>query len=75
LALALSRVAPSTFAVITRARRIVDCRNQLTHEYPTVDDGLVWAIADREVGMRRDESAALMTSPEAEAEAEDEAAS
>ena len=33
---ALSRVAPDVFASITRARRIVDFRNQLTHEYPTV---------------------------------------
>jgi uncharacterized protein with HEPN domain len=33
---ALHRVAQSTFDSITRARRIVDFRNQLTHEYPTV---------------------------------------
>jgi uncharacterized protein with HEPN domain len=38
---ALARVAPDVFAVIPRARRIVDFRNQLTHEYPTVDDTLV----------------------------------
>jgi uncharacterized protein with HEPN domain len=45
---ALSRVAPDVFVSIPRARRIVDFRNQLTHEYPTVDDALVWAIADRD---------------------------
>ena len=56
----LSRVAPKAFASITRARRIVDFRNQLTHEYPTVDDALVWAIADRDVRVLRDECAALM---------------
>ena len=41
---ALSRAAPRTFESITNARRIVDFRNQLTHEYPTVDDALVWAM-------------------------------
>lgn len=63
---ALSRVKPDTFASITRARRIVDFRNQLTHEYPTVDDALVWAIADRDVPVLRDECSALMRSMEAE---------
>jgi uncharacterized protein with HEPN domain len=57
---ALSRVAPSTFDSITRARRIVDFRNQLTHEYPTVDNALVWAIIQHDVLMLRKESMALM---------------
>lgn len=39
--LALSHKAPDVFASITGARRIVDFRNLLTHEYPTVDDELV----------------------------------
>jgi len=42
---ALERVSPDLFALIPHARRIVDFRNQLTHEYATVDDTLVWAIA------------------------------
>lgn len=46
---ALGRVAPAVFASITHARRIVDFRNQLTHEYPTVDDALVWAIIENDV--------------------------
>lgn len=46
---ALARVAPDTFETISRARRIVDFRNQLTHEYPTVDDALVWAIVETDV--------------------------
>jgi uncharacterized protein with HEPN domain len=37
------------FKAISNARRIVDFRNQLTHEYPTVDDELVWAIARTDV--------------------------
>ena len=43
--LALSRKAPAIFESITNARRIVDFRNRLTHEHPTVDDQLVWALA------------------------------
>jgi uncharacterized protein with HEPN domain len=57
---ALSRVAPKTFAAITRARRIVDFRNQLTHEYPTVDDALVWAIIGTDVPVLLRECAELL---------------
>ena len=39
----LARTARVAFASITQARRIVDFRNQLTHEYPSVNDVLVWA--------------------------------
>ena len=57
---ALHRVAPSTFDSITRARRVVDFRNQLTHEYPTVDDALVWAIIEHDIPLLRKESMTLM---------------
>jgi uncharacterized protein with HEPN domain len=57
---ALFRVAPNTFDSITRARRIVDFRNQLTHEYPTVDNALVWAIIEHDVPLLRNESMMLM---------------
>ncbi len=57
---ALHRVAPRTFDSITRARRIVDFRNQLTHEYPTVDNALVWAIIDHDVPLLLKESMTLM---------------
>ncbi len=57
---ALARVSPEAFAAITHARRIVDFRNQLTHEYPTVDDALVWAIVETDVPRLRQECAALM---------------
>ena len=67
---ALSHVALDAFAAITHARRIVDFRNQLTHEYPTVDDALVWAIADRDVRVLRDECAALLKDIEAEGDAD-----
>lgn len=45
---ALSSAAPHLFNRISDARRIVDFRNQLTHEYLGVDDEIVWAIANRE---------------------------
>ena len=57
---ALARIAPAVFGAITRARRIVDFRNQLTHEYPTVDDALVWAIIETDVPILRRESAELL---------------
>ena len=57
---ALLRIAPATFEAITRARRIVDFRNQLTHEYPTVDDALVWAIVETDVPVLRRECAEIL---------------
>ena len=65
---ALSRTAPNVFAAIGRSRRIVDFRNQLTHEYPTVDDAIVWAIADRDVPILRKECEALMAEIESDQE-------
>jgi uncharacterized protein with HEPN domain len=56
----LARIAPGTFDAIARARRIVDFRNQLTHQYPTVDDALVWAIVGNDVPVLRRECAALI---------------
>ena len=47
--LALHRLSAQTFASITQSRRIVDFRNQLTHQYSTVDDAIVWAIIEHDV--------------------------
>ena len=57
---ALSRTAAEVFGHITQARRIIDFRNQLTHEYPTVDDAIVWAIIDRDVPVLRRECSELL---------------
>ena len=38
---AIARTASEVFGAISKARRIVDFRNQLTHEYATVDDAIV----------------------------------
>lgn len=52
---ALNRVSEEVFTSISQARLIVDFRNQLTHEYQTVDDGIVWAIIERDVPLLRRE--------------------
>jgi len=57
---ALAKRSPELFESITGARRIVDFRNQLTHEYSTVNDAVVWGIAQRDVPVLRQECAALL---------------
>ena len=56
----LSRKSPETYAAITKARRIIDFRNRLAHEYSTVDDEFVFAIANHDVPVLRDECRALL---------------
>jgi uncharacterized protein with HEPN domain len=51
----LTRLEPSLAGGISHARRIVDFRNQLAHEYPSINDAVVWAIADDEVPVLREE--------------------
>lgn len=58
--LTLSYKAPDVFASITGARRIVDFRNRLTHEYPTVDDELVWGLIKVDLQVLRSECEALI---------------
>ena len=58
----LSRSAPEVVPSISNARRIVDFRNQLTHEYSNVNDALVWGIADRDVPVLRRECAQILDS-------------
>ncbi len=64
--LALSHKAPEVFDAITGGRRIVEFRNRLTHEYPMVDDELVWALAKQDMLVLRRECAALLTGLEPE---------
>lgn len=59
--LALSHKARDIFESITNARRIVDFRNRLTHEYSTIDDELVWALAMVDLQILRRECAALVS--------------
>jgi uncharacterized protein with HEPN domain len=39
---------------------LVDFRNQLTNEYPSVDDALVWAMIQTDVPLLRRECAELL---------------
>jgi len=57
---ALSRLSPQLFAQVTHARRIVDFRNQLTHQYSDVDDTVVWLIAQHDAPVLHAECAALL---------------
>ena len=57
---ALGRIAPVVFSAITRARRIIDFRNLLTHAYRAVDDALVWAIVETDVPVLRRQCAELI---------------
>ena len=57
---ALTRQAPEVAAGISRARLIVGFRNQVVHEYATIDDEAVFAIARHDVSVLRDECAALL---------------
>ena len=68
--LALSRKSPAMFESISGARRIVDFRNRLTHEYPMVDDELVWALAKQAMPVLRRECTALLAGLEAEGPAD-----
>jgi uncharacterized protein with HEPN domain len=56
----LSRLAPEVFAQLTHARLIVDFRNQLTHEYPSINDAIVWATASSDVPVLRSECQRLL---------------
>ncbi len=57
---ALSRMSPDFFGQITHARRIVDFRNQLAHQYSEVDDTVVWLIAQHDAPVLYSECAALL---------------
>ena len=60
---AVSTLAPSRSegaAAISHARMIVGFRNQLAHEYATIDDETVCAIAQRDVPVLRRECVALL---------------
>jgi uncharacterized protein with HEPN domain len=61
-AAALSHLDASLFAKISHGQRIVDFRNQLTHEYPHVDDRIVWLIAAEDVPVLKRECENLLAS-------------
>jgi uncharacterized protein with HEPN domain len=56
----LLRLEPGLAARISHARRIVDFRNQLAHDYASVNHAVVWVIATDEVPLLRSECAAIL---------------
>ena len=66
---ALLRLEPSLSARISHARRIVDFRNQLTHDYAAVSHAVVWSIATSEVPVLHAECEAILAERDAEGEA------
>ena len=56
----LLRLEPALAGRISHARRIVDFRNQLAHDYAAVNHAVVWAIATDEVPVLREECEALL---------------
>ena len=60
LADSISRIDPELAARISHARKIAGFRNQLGHDYPAIIDDTVWAIADGDAPILRDECSALI---------------
>lgn len=56
----LGRFDPESAAGISHARLIVGFRNQLAHDYASIDDEAVLAIAQHDVAVLRSECAALL---------------
>ena len=58
----LGRLAPHLVAGVSHARLIVGFRNQLAHDYASIDDETVLAIAHHDVPVLRAECATLLES-------------
>lgn len=56
----LSRSDPALAMRITHSRLIVGFRNRLIHEYPQIDAETVYAIAQHDTSVLRDECAVLL---------------
>lgn len=56
----LSKIDPGLSARISHARMIVGFRNQLVHDYPAILDNAVWAIAQNDAPVLRNECTMLV---------------
>ena len=65
----LIRLEPDLAQRISHSRRIVDFRNQLTHDYPAINDVVVWSIATDEAPVLRDECRTVLAEREARGDA------
>ncbi len=66
----LLRLEPDLAGQISHARRIVDFRNQLAHDYAAVNDAVVWAITAGEVPVLRQECELILAARSAGAGAD-----
>jgi uncharacterized protein with HEPN domain len=57
---AISRHDPELVDRISNARKIVGFRNQLVHDYVAIKDEIVWAIAQHDAPVLREECLALI---------------
>ena len=66
----LVRLQPELASRISHARRIVDFRNQLAHDYPAINDIVVWTIAVDEVPVLLEECQAILAELEPQGRAD-----
>jgi len=67
---ALLRLEPPLASRISHARRIVDFRNQLAHDYAAVNPAVVWSIATKDVPVLRAECEAILAERDVEGAAD-----
>jgi uncharacterized protein with HEPN domain len=60
------RIDPSLEDRISDARRIVNFRHVMVHDYATVDDRTVWGVVQRRLPTLRNEVEALLAAAESE---------
>ena len=70
---ALSRLAPALADGISHVSMIVAFRNQLTHDYPSIDDEIAWGIAAHDVPALGGQCEALLDALDAAASRSPEA--
>jgi len=60
----IERLDPTTAALISQLRRIVDFRNRIIHAYDTVDDTVVWGTIERHLPLLMHEIVRMLDSKE-----------
>ena len=66
----LLRLRPEFSEKISHSRMIVGFRNQLAHEYASINDVVVWGIATNDMSVLRDECRVLVAELEATGESD-----
>jgi uncharacterized protein with HEPN domain len=61
----LAQIDPATGSSVSQLRRIVDFRNRIIHGYDTIDDKVVWGVAEKSLPVLFREVTVLLESEEA----------